>query len=590
MKKFIVLITLFVSTLATAQKKPSVSAKKDSIKTEVVNVVTSYAPKVSDAFKIKRRPTINLNKDIEKKELTYKIISVPVASTFVPKSGTLKGINVGKKERIFDNYIAVGFGNNITPFAEGYMHSSTPFDSEYGAGLTFISSYDPVEDTKLSSSFLNIDFDLFFKQEERYFDWGMGVDIEINKHNWYGLPTNIEFAEATINTIKESQIYKSYKIFGNVNIPDSNIKNADIAVRYFSDSFESSEFAIDINSLFQIPLGRAGYDLEDIYLGFSTNFMGGHFANGYDVRNTKKYGIFYVGLNPYYKFKYNDFDIKIGAKAYYSMDKENSKNSKFFAYPDVSISHPVIHKIANLYVGASGDFNVNSHQSLSEKNPFVSPTLTLLPTNEMYNFFGGIKGVLTDNVNYNVKASYKNEENKSFYVLHKSKSDGINIGSRDGFFYKGYEYGNSFDVVYDDVKTVSVFGEISYDATRNVTIGFSGKYDNYTLKNTQEAWNTPQLKADFFGKYKADKWFVATNIYFVGDRKGLIYNTTDSKTISLKSYIDININGGYHFNPLLSVFVKANNISNTKYQRFTNFNAQGIQVIGGIIWRFDTLF
>ncbi|HAO14157.1 MAG TPA: hypothetical protein DDE71_01110, partial [Tenacibaculum sp.] len=79
MKKYIWLLVVFVTTIINAQDKKQIV--KDSVKTEVVKVVTSYVPKITDAFKIKQKPTISHTKETEKKQLNYQIYSVPVAST-----------------------------------------------------------------------------------------------------------------------------------------------------------------------------------------------------------------------------------------------------------------------------------------------------------------------------------------------------------------------------------------------------------------------------------------------------------------------------------------------------------------------------
>ena len=125
MKKYSLVLILLISTLTTFGQKKSKKPikKKDSI-VEVVNVVTSYTPTISDAFKVKKNPSIVISRNTKKKKLNYSILSAPVASTFVPKSGVVKGIDVGKKERRFDNYLALGFGNFSTPFLEFFLNQN----------------------------------------------------------------------------------------------------------------------------------------------------------------------------------------------------------------------------------------------------------------------------------------------------------------------------------------------------------------------------------------------------------------------------------------------------------------------------------
>ncbi len=59
---------------------------------------------------------------------------------------------------------------------------------------------------------------------------------------------------------------------------------------------------------------------------------------------------------------------------------------------------------------------------------------------------------------------------------------------------EGYAYGNSFDVVYDNVKTLSFFGELKADFSKNVSFGINGTFNSYSEKDQNEAWNLPALK------------------------------------------------------------------------------------------------
>jgi len=51
--------------------------------------------------------------------------------------------------------------------------------------------------------------------------------------------------------------------------------------------------------------------------------------------------------------------------------------------------------------------------------------------------------------------------------------------------------------------------------------------------------------------------------------------------------VDVNLNGGYHFNDFVSAFIKLNNVLGTDYERYANFNVQGFQVLAGATYKFD---
>ena len=593
MKKHLGLLVLFVITIANAQSKKATEKAKDTIiKTEVVNVVTSYVPKITDAFKIKQKPIIKHTKASQKKALNYKIFSVPVASTFIPKSGVMKKVDLGKRERLYPNYFSFGFGNKISPFLEAYMRRNESYDSEFAAHLKFLLSADPVEKTQLSSTYYNAGLNLFYTQQERYLNWKAGFKAQRNQYTWYGLPRHITFEKATISAIEEEQAYNFFNVFGAIKFEDSYLDSANISLSFLTDAFSSNEFLIDGNVKIKLPLSEFYYQLNDLFINTTLNYLGTKFQNSYETQGALKHSFFTFGIHPLYNFKVKDLAIKIGAKTYFSLDMEN-KDNNFFIYPDVEISYPISKDFVNVFVGASGDLETNTYKSLIDKNPYISPTQNVQQTNKKYSAFVGLRGKLKNQFSYNVKASYTDIENNTFSALNQSKSNGTNVAGTDAFSFFGYDYGNSFNTVYDDVKLMTVFGELAFNGVKNLSLGLNTEFFKFTLKNQLEAWNTPEIKGELFGVYKTNKWFAGANLFFVGERNGKQYDVLPVQTfttVKLDSYFDVNFNGGYHFTDSFSVFLNLNNVLNNSYQRFNNFNVQGFQAMAGLSWKFNGVF
>ncbi len=590
MKNYVWLFVLLLAVDTKAQEKTKQA--NDTIKTEVIKVVTSYVPKITDAFKIKQKPMVSSTKETEKKQLTYTIMSVPVASTFVPKSGTLKKIDLGQRERLYDNFLSVGFGNNIAPALQGYFRQSTSRDSELGIYANFNLSIDPVANTKLNSTYYNMDLDMNHKKTERYFTWEAGINLERDKYSWYALPSQITFNDNVIEAIDESITYGFYKVYGTIDFDDSYISTANTSAYFLTDGMGSSEFNIDVAANFSLPLDQIHRQLNALSISTSINFLGGNFATSYEDQKELPYSFFTFGVQPSYTFLVSDLYVKLGGKAYFSMDIENDINN-FLLYPDVEISYPIVRDFAKLYIGAGGDLITNNYKEFTDLNPFVSPTLNITQTNEMYQFFGGIQGKVSNHFSFHLKGSFANIEDNPFYTLNYSKTDGSKATGDNGFILSGFEFGNSFRVVYDDIKRTSFLGEITYEGFKSSTLCAKITFNSFVLNNQQHPWNTPTLKGELFGEYKMKKWYAGANLFFVGERKGVAYasNTPSPfSTVDLDSYIDVNVNGGYNFSDDFSVYLNLKNILNQEYQRFTNFNVQGFQAFGGITWKFDSLF
>ena len=125
-------------------------------------------------------------------------------------------------------------------------------------------------------------------------------------------------------------------------------------------------------------------------------------------------------------------------------------------------------------------------------------------TNEQYQLFGGIKGTFSSNVSFDIRASYKSEEDKALFIRNNSKTNGVFDDSSNLLL--GFEYGNSFDVTYDDISTLSIFAELGVDVSKRIVAGGTVQFNSYTTTLQQTAWNLPELRGTIFGKYRNDQW------------------------------------------------------------------------------------
>ena len=238
------------------------------------------------------------------------------------------------------------------------------------------------------------------------------------------------------------------------------------------------------------------------------------------------------------------------------------------------------------YLGAEGGLEQNSYREFTNENPFVSPTLIVAPTDKQYDLYAGLKGKLSNYVSYNVKASLVSEKNKPLFV--SNPFDEFKLEQ------ESYQYGNSFGVVYDDLKTVNFSGELKADFSKNISVGINGAFHKYTTTFQEEAWNLPEIE---FGANLAvtitPKWYASAAVFFVGERKDQYVRTNilplvpQNNTQILKSYFDANAQVGYKFSPRFGAFLKLNNLANQSYQKWINYPVQSFQVMVGGSYKFD---
>jgi hypothetical protein len=574
---------LLLSQLSFAQDKKD---KKDNIGTEVVNVVKPYAPTISDAFKEKEVPVISNDENAKKEIVNYSILPFPVASTFSPSKGNAQGVEKGKQERLFKNYATFGIGNYSALNAELYVNEDLNNNEYVGGMFRHNSSQGGIKDITLDDSYSNTKIDLFYGSNEQEMSWNVKLGYQNQIYNWYGLPSNfgntltLDESIALVNGIDPQQSYNTITAGGSLVFDDAFVKDVDLELTHFSDAFSSTE-----NRFLLAPTFKFDVMDEAIKTKVFVDYVDGSFTKDYSGTNTSdiKYGFTNFGIVPSFVMKRDDWTIDIGAGLVYSSGKENNSN-KFYVYPAVTASYNLVGDLMVFYTGAIGSLEQNTYKDFVDSNPYLSPTLEIKPTNELYDVHIGLKGKLASTVSYDVKASFLQDENKALFRSNDYSEKNTNAS---------YAFGNSFQVVYDDINTMHLYGEIKADLAKGVTVEADATISTYSTKFQEEAWNLPTVqfnsKVDFM---ITEKWLAGINLFYVGDRKDQQLNTDIVYTavpgaVTVDGFFDLNANIRYKHNERFSAFLKANNILNNGYQKWLNYPVQGFQVMLGGNYKFD---
>ena len=577
---FPIVALLLLSQIAFAQKKD------ENIGSEVVNIVKPYTPTISDAFKVKEMPVLDDDDNAKKEVIQYNIFSFPVASTFTPNKGKAAAVDKQEREKLYKNYATLGFGNYGTANAELFITENINKNSYVGGMIRHLSSQGGIKDLVLDDKFYNTSLDVTYGVRERDINWNVDLGVKNQIFNWYGLPTStIFFDETTINAIDAKQTYNTIALGGKMSTKDGLFSEGSLLFKRFSDGFGSGENRFNINPAFD-------FDVMDqkINADFLVDYVGGSFERQYEVDEELKYSNVIFGTKPSILYQQDDLSVQIGAGIFYTTGKFNgASDSKLFVYPNVKASYRIVGDLLIGYAGAEGGLNQNSYADFVDQNPFVSPTMFVAPTDNKYDIYVGLKGKLADAIAFNVRGSYNNEDNKALFLSNEFNPMYANT--------EGYAFGNSFGVVYDNLKTLSLFGELKADFSKKVTFGINGTYNNFSTENAAEAWNLPQLKiASTLDIDITEKWYAGASVFFVGERKDLISVQSDatvfppifeSRTVTLDSFFDLNAHLGYKYNKRLTAFLRGNNLANQQYNRWANFPVQGIQVLLGANYKFD---
>ncbi len=578
MRAWAVVLALLAGVTAKAQD--------DKLGTETVTVVRSYTPTVSDAYKIKSLPELNDSIALQKKPVTYSINSVPVASTFTPSKGKAAAVERAAPEKLFNSYASMALGNYNNALADLYI--SRDFDrgsKRLDVGLNHRSSRGQLDATPLDTDFYNTALDLTWSQRERDWNWSAGAGLEHRLYNWYGLPEGV-FDPPALAGLDPTQNYMRGQLEGKVHFEDTYFTDARVLARRFWDAADSWENRLKLEPKFEFPVTE-----ETFSLGVLLDYVGGRFANADQSEFTNsgpfEYRFLQTGLHPSLLLLRDDLKLELGARLVFGLDLEQNENN-FYIYPAVKASYNLMDETVIAFGGVEGGLQQNSYYDYSVENPFVAPTLAVHPTDRQYEAYLGLKGQLTPDLSYTVKGSYTTENFRPLYILNPQ-----NEARGDE---KAYNYGNSFRVFYDDLRTIAIFGELQLSLNRNFSMGVSGSAYDYGTETENPAWNLPDVEARLFLDYQIGSgWYLGANLFYVGQREDfssvalpntdpLLYPAT---LLTLDGFFDANLQLGYHVNEQLSLFAKASNLANNSYQRWAQFPVQGFQVLGGVSYKFD---
>lgn len=575
-KKNHLVIAILVLCTPFAFAQESNRQTNDTINTEVVNVVKPYTPKISDAFKVKEIPSLEDEETESRKEVKYNIFSIPVASTFTPAKGKAAAVDKAEPVKLFDNYASFGVGSYTSFLGEVYLNHEINRTESVGGYVSHHSSQGGIDGVVLADDFSDTKFNANYSKKLRDYAWNVDAGARHQVFNWYGIPEGI-YDDTVIKSIDPQHTYFTFDFGGKIKFDDSMINDGRMRFRRFADDFDSGENRFMFSTNLDIPL-RDG----ELNTTFKFDYLGGTFQRSLFDNEELKYGNFQVGVIPSYQILEDDLTLNLGVSAYYLNDTEAGK-SKFFVFPKITASYRLVDEVLITYGGIEGDLIQNTYYDFAMQNSFLSPTLSIIPTDQQYDAYIGLKGKLSNNMSYNIRGNYKGENNSALI-----KSNPVLIGENEN-----YQYGNSFGVVYDDVNTFSLFGEINVDINRNFNLGIKAEYFTYTTEDEAEAWNRPDFEASLFMDIQFDKhWFAGASLFYVGERMDQMFIidpliNSAPITVALESYFDANAHVGYRINDQWSVYAKANNIANQDYKRWMNYQVQGLQFLAGTTYKFD---
>jgi hypothetical protein len=585
---------IFILSGAIILFSGTAKAQKDTTRLrKEVEVVKAYQPSISDAFKINDIPQIK-DEPSEKPTFNYSIYSKPVFSSFdlTPvQAARIVGDTNSQLER---GLLKGGFGNHQTAYGELFFNAQPDTKSNFGLHLKHLSSGGSVKlinDDKVDAPESLNAGDLFLKNFFRSSTLTTTIGFRRDAFRYYGYA-----GDAIPDSLKGHILYQGEKqsfLQGNFGLNLKNDRtsgdlmnyNLGLNYQYFGTRTGQKEHL----AKFQAWLDKKYNQTNGILEAGLTYYKVDSILNGVTGFFGSRQQIV-LKANPSLMWKDKNYLLQIGLNSDIVFDDDDK--AKLYASPKLQAEWSPVVGVLTLYAGVDGYMQHNTYSAIARENQFANWFHDVKNSEVPYVLSGGFKGKFSPKTNYVAGVSYAAIKNQHFYYLN-STNRFIEPATSD------FSMNNTFDCLYDDVKQLTLSGEIYHAASSNLTFHLKGNYYSYEMKTLEQPWQMPEFDATISTIFNTDGPLQFTaDIFVIGERKGLIrdQNTTIITLTGEPSYsynyftldpiIDMNVGAEYRFSKNLSFWGKLNNFAFQKYEQWLGYANRGLNVLVGASYSF----
>jgi hypothetical protein len=235
--------------------------------------------------------------------------------------------------------------------------------------------------------------------------------------------------------------------------------------------------------------------------------------------------------------------------------------------PDIYAEVPIKDKVFSIQAGWIGRLVKNSYRNLTVLNPYLSPVLSQLNTKET-EYYGGIKTSLAKHFNFSAKAGLVQYKNLPLFI-------NDTLANEKSFLVSNETSLNNFRIHAD----IGYINQDKFSLTSSVNI------NGYTsMQSNAKAWHTIPL--EITGSLR---WWAIKTVLLKADVRffdGSNYLAKGNVAKPLSGGTDLSAGVEFKITKKISVWGDANNILNSKYQRWHNYEVYGANFMGGVLLHF----
>jgi hypothetical protein len=530
---------------SNAEEAYAQGSGKDTSKPDVVVLYASFKPTLRNAAKLNftaATPVI----DSTRIPLTYKVPAQNLFFSYQPVPIKPLALYVDSGAKWQNNqYVKVGFGNYATPYLEA--------GAAFGDGINNITTVH----AKFTSSKGNRDFQQFSKAGiEALGSYTNKKNQQWNAKLFYSNSTQYQYGYEPNNLIfNKEQLKQQFNTVGfNLGLKNKQatnygiLYNPSIGVNYFFDARNGKE----LNFIAKAPVNKSFSNMFALDLNVVADI-----TNYQTPIQTINNNLFYVA--PTVQFKTPNLKLNFGVLAGW----DNQTNSLL---PNITAEAKINGEKFVLQAGWVGYYQKNTYQSLSSINPFLQQP-TALNNTRIHEQYAGFKGSAGNHFTYNAKLSFLKMIGQPLFT-----NDLVD--------------GKSFIVFNEpDLQAIRIHGEVGYTMQEKFSFLASVNINQFTKISTlDKAYGLTPLELNGILRWKLLK-----DLYFKSDVffwDGAQYRNKSLTSQKLNAAMDLNAGVEYSLMPKLNLWLQFNNLLNSKYQRWSQYEVLGLNVLGGVVYSF----
>lgn len=540
-----------VLTLLTLRVHAQINSADTIIKSSTIDIIQIYQPKVQQVEKQSYSPDLPpLNTALPHYEYNAPIQVKEYGFRAQPLQALAYSLDTSKKS--YNNYVKLGLGNLQTVYADAGFHNdlkapihyNTHFGFSHQKGnLPFQKHWAGVFSSALIFNETKQDIQLAFNAASYHF-------------NQYGFDTAVFSGKKAAK-----QVLNGASIILSINDRGFNIQGFKLVSKLepylYSNPNRINETGVNV--LLGTQKQAANHTILQLTAIAQCNqtkltpdplFIS---PLGHSMFN------YVLGLNM--GATYEKEQLKIKAHLQPSL----GQFEKFYLLHDIELGIWAKSKKSYWSIGAQAQLNQNWYSKLYQNNPFIQNYYSLQGFQQ--ELFAQAKLAIAQHWSLNVKGSWVRYKNLASFVNQNYETEKIDV----------------FYIPQTDAMVLNM--HLRYQIATRFSVGAHLLFNNYfNTLGSRSVWQLPTSQMQFDLQWQPySKLFFTAYAKYWGSMSAL---DSLSTVVKSKAFVDLGFAAEYQATQPISFFIQFDNLLNRHYQRWMYYPSYGINIYGGIRFKF----